>query len=121
MPTKFTQPKADDMPPPMYNALAASKVLPNQPMTAKAPTPAQSAKPMKPAAPAAPGSNSKPNKDANAGQVPGMMGDKQRIARPAAPQIASTAPTRPQDVRSGMETAMGAMADSMHPVRRRGG
>lgn len=106
--------------PPIYNALAAAKVLPSQPVTQKAPTPGQATKPVKPSAqPAVPGPNARPNKDANAGQVPAMMGDKQKIQRPAAPSIASTAPARPAAASSGMETAMGAMADQLHPVKRR--
>jgi hypothetical protein len=106
---------------PMYNALAAGKVLPNQPTTIPAPTPAQATKPVKPAdKPAVPNFNARPNKDANAGQSPGMMGDRQRIARPPVPTIAAAAPTgRPQDQRSGIESAMGAAADKLHPVKRR--
>ncbi len=100
----------------MYNALAAKGVLTNQPVTKAAPTPAQSTKqPM----PAAPGPNAKPNKDANTGQSPAMVGDRQKIARPPAPQIASSAAARPTEQRSGMETAMGSMADRMHPPKRR--
>lgn len=109
------------MSPPIYNALAGKGVLPNKPVVDKAPPPAQASKPVKSAVPTAPGPNSRPNKDANAGQSPAMTGDKQRIARPPTPTIASTAPARPQEQRSGMESAMGAMADQMHPVKRRGG
>lgn len=103
---------------PIYNALAGKGVLPNKPVVDKAPTPAQATKT---ATPAGPGPNSRPNKDANAGQSPAMTGDRQRITRPPTPAIASTAPARHQEQRSGMESAMGAMADQMHPVKRRGG
>lgn len=104
----------------MYNALAAGKVLPNQPATQPAPTPAAATKPVKlPTTAAVPSFNAKPNKDANPGQSPAMVGDRQKIARPAAAQIASTAIQRPAEQRSGLESAMGAMADSMHPVKRR--
>lgn len=102
---------------PMYNALAAKGVMPNQPATTSAPTPSQAAKPVKPATKAAvPGFNAKPDKNANAGQSPSMMGDKQKIKAPASPSIGSTAvPRASGDVRSGMEVAMGQMADKMHP------
>ena len=59
------------------------------------------------------------DKDANAGQSPAMVGDRQKIARPPAPQIASTAVKRPAEQRSGMETALGSLADQMHPPKRR--
>lgn len=110
------------MAPPIYNALAAGKGgVPNQPVTKPAPTPAQSAKPVKPAnQPTIPGPNSRPDKNANAGQSPAMMGDKQKIARPPAQTIAASGQiARPQESRSGMETAMGAAADKLHPVKRR--
>jgi hypothetical protein len=50
-----------------------------------------------------------------------MIGDRQRIAKPPAARIApSAAPARENnDMNSGMATAMGAMADKMHPVKRR--
>ena len=100
----------------MYNALAAKGVLSNQPVTKAAPTPAQSTKqPM----PAGPGPNAKPNKDANAGQSPAMVGDRQKIARPPYVQLPSTAQARPSEQRSGMEAAMGAMADKLHAPKRR--
>ena len=60
-------------------------------------------------APVADGSNQGP-----------MIGDRQKIYKPAAPQIASSPNRRENnDVNSGMSTAMGAMADQMHPVKRR--
>lgn len=101
---------------PIYNALASGKAAapsPQPPTTAEPPPQAR------PVHRAPPGPNAKPSKDANAGQSPAMPGDKQRIARPPAPQIASTAQPRPQEQRSGMETAMGALADKMHKPRRR--
>lgn len=107
------------MSPPIYNALAAKGALPNQPVTAAAPTPAAATKPVKPSAAPSPGPNAKPNKDANAGQSPAMVGDRQKIARPPVPAIAATAQARPQEQRSGMEASMGALADKMHPPKRR--
>jgi hypothetical protein len=103
------------MSPPIYNALAAGKALPSsQPVT----TPAQKPGTVKP--PAAAGFNAKPNKDANQGQMPAMVGDKQKIMRPAVPQISGAgAAARSPAQASGMETAMGAMADKLHPVKRR--
>lgn len=100
---------------PIYNALAAKTAAPAAPVR-ESPEPPPQARPQHRAPP---GPNAKPNKDANAGQSPAMPGDKQRIARPPAPQIASTAQPRPQEQRSGMETAMGALADKMHKPRRR--
>ena len=99
----------------MYNALAAKAALPNQPVTKAAPTPQKATKPVAPS----PGFNSKPDKDANAGQSPAMVGDRQKIARPPAPQIQATMPSRAPDQRSGMETSMGALADQLHPPKRR--
>lgn len=105
--------------PPIYNALAAGKGgVPNQPVTQAAQKPGTS-KPPAPAAMPSPGFNSKPGPQAT-GASPALVGDKQKIQRPAAPQIASSA-TAPRAAASssGMETAMGAMADKLHPVKRR--
>ena len=114
---------------PMYNALAAGKVLPNQPSTPARPAsaatatspPNNSTKPPAPSTkPAVPNFNARPNKDANAGQSPGMIGDRQKVSAPPTPRIAAAAPTgRAQDARSGVETAMGSLADQLHPVKRR--
>jgi len=72
-----------------------------------------------PAAPA-PKFNSKPNKDANAGQSPAMVGDRQRIVRPPVPTLSiDPAVPRAGDQRSGMEMAMAASADQLHPVGKR--
>lgn len=87
-----------------YNALAGAQTPP--PMTM-------------PAERLEGGPNSRPNKDMNHGAVPSMMGDMKKIARPAYPTIASTSPTRPAAASSGMETSMAALADKMHPPRRR--
>ena len=107
----------------MFNALTSDKVLPNQPVTpTRAASAVKESRPpnSSPTPPPAAGFNAKPNKDANAGQVPSMMGDKQKVAKPPAPQIGAAAPTgRAQDQRSGVETSMGAMADKLHPVKRR--
>lgn len=107
------------MSPPVYNALAAGKAgIPNQPVVQKAaplaPAPKNGAAPVK-----GPAFNSKPDKSVNQGASPAMLGDRQKIARPAAPQIAGTTQARPQDQRSGMETAMGALADQLHKPRTR--
>jgi hypothetical protein len=103
--------------PPIYNALAAGKALPSsQPVT----TPAQKPGTVKP--PAAAGFNAKPNKDANQGQMPAMVGDKQKIMAPSTPTLKGSGaanPGRTSAPSSGMETAMGAMADKLHPVKAR--
>lgn len=101
---------------PIYNALAGRAPPAAQPVPQASPEPPPQARPVQRAAP---GPNARPSKDANAGQSPAMVGDKQKIVRPPAPQIASTAQTRPQEQRSGMETAMGALADSLHKPRQR--
>lgn len=78
--------------------------------------------PVKPAAP--PASNAKPDKNQNQGASPAMMGDRQRIVAPKSPAIAST-PSTPATQRgqsykpNGMDSAMGALADKMHPPKRR--
>lgn len=52
-------------------------------------------------------------------QMP-MVGDRQRIPKPPTQQVASTRQVRENNDRtSGMSSAMGAMADKMHPVRRK--
>lgn len=102
----------------MYNALAAGKVLPNQPTPPAAPTPAQATKPAAKAP--APSFNSKPDKNVNQGAMPAMVGDRQKIARPPVQQIAaSPGAARPPAQSSGIESAMGSLADKMHPVKRR--
>jgi hypothetical protein len=100
---------------PMYNALAARTAPVAQPVAK--PTPA--AKPVTATEAPPRGFNAKPDKDANSGQSPAMTGDRQRIQRPAVHAIPSTAQPRPQEQRSGMETAMGALADQLHKPRRR--
>lgn len=97
---------------PVYNALAGKNGGPSAPVV-KAAAPAPAAKASAPK----PGFNSKPSPQAT-GAMPAMMGDKQSIARPPAPKIAGTAQARPSDQRSGMETAMGALADQLHKPRR---
>ena len=109
---------------PVYNALAAKTVLAAKPVPSKGAVQASPAPQTKqPVQRVAPGPNSKPNKDANAGQSPAMVGDRQKITRPAYQTIAPSpaAPARSSEQRSGMEGAMSALADKTHPVRRRGG
>lgn len=50
-----------------------------------------------------------------------MIGDRQRIAKPSAPQISGSKPPARQnnDRTSGMSSSLGAMADQLHPVKRR--
>lgn len=50
-----------------------------------------------------------------------MVGDRQKIAKPPAAAIpADASRARPSNDRtSGMAAAMGAMADKMHPTKRR--
>lgn len=77
-----------------------------------------------------PGFNAKPNKNANSGAAPGLAGDKQKIVKPAIPQIASAravggtpqpsvgaaiAAGAPVAGQSGLDMAMSALADKMHP------
>lgn len=109
------------MSPPVYNALAGKNGGPSAPVV-KAAAPPKAAPPK--AAPAAKspaprsGFNSKPSPQAT-GAMPALMGDKQRIARPPAQQIASSAgPAKTGEQRSGMETSMGALADQLHKPRR---
>lgn len=101
---------------PIYNALASGKAATPSVQPQSPPEPPPQARPVHRQPP---GPNAKPNKDANAGQSPAMPGDRQRIARPPAPQIVSTAQPRPQEQRSGMEAAIGALADKIHRPRRR--
>lgn len=103
---------------PVYNALAAGKGgVPNQPVVKTVSAPAQPVKTTAPGGPK-PGFNAKPDKSVNQGASPAMVGDKQKIQRPAAPQIAGTQPMARSAPSSGIESAMGAMADKLHPVRR---
>jgi hypothetical protein len=50
-----------------------------------------------------------------------MIGDRRPITRPEAPKISvdTSRVRKSNDVSSGMATALGAMADKMHPVKRR--
>lgn len=77
-------------------------------------TPAPVAAPAK--APVA--SNSRPSGTNNPGAGP-MIGDRQKIALPPIPRIASTAPVSKPAAPRGIEGAMGAMADRLHPLKRR--
>ena len=86
----------------------------------KATPPAQK----RPAQPKPPAS-SKPDKNVNQGAMPNMMGDVKKNPKPtigAAQMIApSTAPARAAgspDQRSGLDQAMAALADKMHPAGR---
>lgn len=68
--------------------------------------------------------NSRPDKNANSSQVPGMMGDVKKNPVPPQNKIAASAPSpatqRGQSAqRSGMETAMDAMANKLHPTKKR--
>lgn len=104
------------MSPPVYNALAGKNGGPSAPVV-KAAAPPKAATAAKPSSPK-PGFNSKPSPQAT-GAMPALMGDKQRIARPPAQQIASSAgPAKTGEQRSGMETSMGALADQLHKPRR---
>lgn len=78
--------------------------------------------PAEKAAPAA--LNARPDKNANSSQVPGMMGDVKKNPAPPQHKIATSAPSpatqRGQSSqRTGMETAMSAMADKLHPTKKR--
>lgn len=63
-------------------------------------------------------SNSRPSGTNNPGAGP-MIGDRQKIALPPIPRIASTAPVSKPAAPRGIEGAMGAMADRLHPLKRR--
>lgn len=76
--------------------------------------PAPVAAPVKAPAP----SNSRPSGTNNPGAGP-MIGDRQKIALPPIPRIASTAPVSKPAAPRGIEGAMGAMADRLHPLKRR--
>lgn len=102
---------------PVYNALAGKNGGPSAPVVKAAAPPKAAPAPAAKASAPKPGFNSKPSPQAT-GAMPAMMGDKQSIARPPAPKIAGTAQARPSDQRSGMETAMGALADQLHKPRR---
>ena|GEM_PF-3896666 len=99
----------------LTNALAGSQ----PPAAGVAPAPAEKAAPA-----AAPALNSKPNKNANSSQTPGLMGDVKPNPKPPLHKIAagpaSAATQRGQSSqRTGMETSMGALADKLHPPKKR--
>lgn len=68
--------------------------------------------------------NSRPNKDANSSQSPGMMGDVKKNPTPPQNKVAASPPSpatqRGQSYQhSGMERALGDMANKLHPPKRR--
>lgn len=70
--------------------------------------------------PARTAQDAKPSKDVNHGASPGIIGDRQVIARPPLHRIAATAPVRPSSPQvSGMERAMAELADKTHAPKRR--
>ena len=102
----------------MFNALDPANPPPQSGPLAPKKKPLDSSRP-KPAAVTS--FNARPDANANAGAVPAMMGDKQKIARPPAPRIAASPQPQatPTYGASGIDTAMAAMADKLHPPRKR--